>query len=74
MSVELLTEQHLEFVSLTGGYTGLSESIHVKMPHCWKSHVEAFFFKESQLFQSDLSINNQHGINFSTLKSDILHL
>ena len=26
------------------------------------------FFKESKLFESDLSINNQHGINFSTLK------
>ena len=34
---------HLEFVSLTltGGYTGLSESTLVKMPHCWKSHVAA---------------------------------
>ena len=41
MSVKLLTEHHLEFLSLKGGCTGLSESIHVKMPHCRKSHVAA---------------------------------
>ena len=42
-SVKLLTEQYLEFLSLTGGYTGLSESTLVKMPHCWKSHAAAHF-------------------------------
>ena len=41
MSVKLLTEHHLELLSLKGGYTGLSESTLVKMPHCWKSHVTA---------------------------------
>ena len=41
MSVKLLTEQHLEFLSLKGGCTGSSESTFVKMPHCWKSHVMA---------------------------------
>ena len=41
MSVKLLTENHLEFLSLKGGYTGSSESTLVKMPHCWKSHVTA---------------------------------
>ena len=39
MSIKLLTEHYLEFLSLRGGCKGLSESIHVKMPHCWKSHV-----------------------------------
>ena len=43
MSVKLLTEHYLEFLSLTGGYTGSSESTLVKMPHCWKSHVTAHF-------------------------------
>ena len=43
MTVKLLTEQHLEFLSLTEGCTGSSESTHVKMPHCWKSHVTAHF-------------------------------
>ena len=41
MSVKLLTEHNLEFLSLKGGCTGLSESILVKMPHCWKSHAAA---------------------------------
>ena len=41
MIVKLLTEHHLEFLSLKGGYTGSSESILVKMPHCWKLHVAA---------------------------------
>ena len=41
MNVKLLTEHHLEFLSLKGGCTGSSESTLVKMPHCWKSHVTA---------------------------------
>ena len=41
MSVKLLTEHHLEFLSLKGGYTGLSESTLVKIFDCWKSHVMA---------------------------------
>ena len=41
MIVKLLNEHHLEVLSLNGGFTGLSESTHVKMPHCWKSHVAA---------------------------------
>ena len=34
MSVKLLTEHRLEFVSLKGGYIDSSESTLVKMPHC----------------------------------------
>ena len=41
MSVKLLTEHHLEFLSLKGGCTCSSESTLVKMPHCWKSHALA---------------------------------
>ena len=41
MNVKLLTEHHLEFLSLKGGCIGLSESTIVKVPHCWKSHVTA---------------------------------
>ena len=41
MSVKLLTEHLLEFLSSKGGCTGSSESTLVKMPHCWKSHVTA---------------------------------
>ena len=31
---KLLTEHHLEFLSLKGGCRGSSESTHIKMPHC----------------------------------------
>ena len=41
MSVKLLTEHHLEFLSLTGGCTGSSESTLVKMSNCWKAHATA---------------------------------
>ena len=41
MIVKLLTAHHLEFLSLKGGCRGSSKSTHVKMPHCWKSHVMA---------------------------------
>ena len=41
MIVKLLTEHNLKFLSLKGGCRGSSESTHVKMPHCWKSHVTA---------------------------------
>ena len=41
MIVKLLTEHHLEFLSLKGGCRGSSESTHVKMTHCWKSHAAA---------------------------------
>ena len=41
LTIKLLTEQHLEFLSLIGDCIGSSESTLVKMPHCWKSHVTA---------------------------------
>ena len=41
MIVKLLTEHHLEFLSLKGGCTGSSESTLVKMSNCWKSHALA---------------------------------
>ena len=41
LSVKLLTEHHLEFLTLKRGCRGSSESTLVKMPHCWKSHVMA---------------------------------
>ena len=41
MTVKLQTEHHLVFLRLKGGCTGSSEFTHVKIPHCWKSHVTA---------------------------------
>ena len=49
MTVKLLTEHHLEHLSLTGGCIGWSESTLVKMPHCWKSHVAAHIAFVGQL-------------------------
>ena len=44
MIVKLLTEHHLEFLSLTGEWRGLSESTLVKMSNCWKSHATTQFY------------------------------
>ena len=52
MSVRLLTEHHLEFLSSKGGCTNSSESIHVKMPHFWKSHIAANMY----LLEVDCSV------------------
>ena len=47
MIVKLLTEHHLEFLSLKGGCIGLSESTRVDIPHCWKSHATAHILRAS---------------------------
>ena len=41
MIVKLPTKHYFEFLSLKGGCRGSPESTHVKMSHCWKSHVVA---------------------------------
>ena len=51
MIVKLLTEHHLEFLSLKGGCRGSSESTHVKKSHCWKSHSLAHFIITSAINQ-----------------------
>ena len=43
MIVKLLTEHHLEFLSLIGSCRGSSESRLVKMSKFWKSHAQAQF-------------------------------
>ena len=57
MTVNLLTELELEFLSLKGGCTGLSESIHVKLPYCWKSHVMALIINVASI--SDITPCNK---------------
>ena len=54
MTVKLLTENNLEFLSLKGGYIGSSESTLVKMPHCLKSHVAPHF--QCSLFSGTFTI------------------
>ena len=41
LTIKLLTEPHLRFLSLKGGCKCSSESTLVKIPHCWKSRVMA---------------------------------
>ena len=48
MTVKLLTEYHLEFLSLKGGCTGSYESTLVKMSHCLKPHVAAHIYLSPQ--------------------------
>ena len=55
MTVKLLTEHHLEFLRLKGGFTGSSESTHVEMIHCWKSHVAAHMQKSPLNAHADIS-------------------
>ena len=50
MIVKLLTEHHLEFLSLKGGCRGSSES------NCWKSHANAQLFN---LISSKLPLSSQ---------------
>ena len=60
MSVKLLTEHHLEFLSLKGGCRGSSEYTHVKMPYCWKSHATAhllcWYLPQMQLVMAETNI------------------
>ena len=51
MSVKLLTERHLQFISLTGGCIGSYESTLVEMPHCWKSYDVAHILVKSRALQ-----------------------
>ena len=55
MTVKLLTEHHLEFLSLTGRCRGSSDSTFVKMPHCLKSYVTAQLEK-NLLLSADLPL------------------
>ena len=74
MSVKLLTEHHLEFLNLTGGYTGSSESTLVKVPHCWKSHVAAHLYLPClsmlQTGPFHKTVNSQYSITVIDVSSD----
>ena len=57
MIVNLLTEHHLEFLSLTGGYTGSSESTLVKC-HIVGNHIhdtaQIIFMRTPKIMMSGL--------------------
>ena len=62
MTVKLLTEHHLEFLGLKGGYSCSSESTHVKTPHCWKSHVKPHFYYREKLKVIGVTASNTWGL------------
>ena len=67
MIVQLLTEYHLEFLSLKEGCRGSSKPALVKMAHCWKYHgIVHLLFCKNDLFtlyifktQSDTRYNRR---------------
>ena len=59
----LLTENHLEFLSLKECCTGWSESTLVKMPHCWKSHVGAHIYRFNSISDNMFSYDTAQIIN-----------
>ena len=66
MIVKLLTDQHLEFLSLKGGCPGSPESTLIKMPHCLKSHAAAQTLLSFQLQSASLLfVDNPVGTGFS---------
>ena len=68
MSVELLTEHNLEFLSLKGGCTGSSESTHVKMPQCWKSQIQHLRVLRQEKYFSAFKFLRAVSVEFSMNK------
>ena len=59
MNAKLLTELHLEFLSLKGDCKGSYESALVKMPNCWKSHALAHIIWAVTQKMALLHVNNE---------------
>ena len=72
MIVKLMIEHYLEFLSLTGGCTGLSESTLVKIPHCWISHAMAQSFS-IKFFHIILSLPGLHVLTAPLQRSTCLY-
>ena len=76
MIVKLLTEHHLEFLSLKGGCRGSSESTLVKIPYCWKSHATAHicsvnvrYWPNTERDRGYVCENSKHYQGYSDTKS-----
>ena len=71
MSVKLLTEHRLEFVSLKGGCTGSSESTLVKMRHCVAAQFMIYWLRtdayDSYLGEKENS-DKYHKSSFSCMQ------
>ena len=71
MTVKLLTEHHLEFLSLKEGCTCSSESTLVKIPHCWKSHVTEHITGRQVLFVPSFLVQPGMSAFSSSLEFDL---
>ena len=77
MSDKLLTEHHLEFLSLKGGCRGSSESTLVKMSNWWKSHAADHLSSPRHSIKNTATYNghNFHPlfafIHFSTVQKSV---
>ena len=69
MTVKLLTEHHLEFLSLKEGCKGSYESALVEIPHCWKSHVVAHVKVTVQSHYNTSHYNTELDITWSCFGS-----
>ena len=78
MSVKLLTQHHLEYLSFKGGCTCSSVSTLVKIPHCWKSRVTAHMFLKRLSFDYKLVRDNSllavSSVNYFTMIITLVNL
>ena len=65
MSVKLLTEHRLEFVSLKGGCTGSSETTLVKMRHCVAAQFMIYWLRTDAY---DSKSDKYHKSSFSCMQ------
>ena len=70
MSVKLLTEHRLEFVSLKGGCKGSSESTLVKMPHCVSAQFMIYWLRADTL---GTFISQREGKNQTSTTNLVFH-
>ena len=74
MIVKLLTEYYLEFLSLRGGYTGLSEYTIVKMVTCHVSYI--FHYRDGKVALQILvwAFHNPEELLSSNFTSNYTHM
>ena len=73
MSVKLLTEHRLEFVSLKGGCTGSSESTLVRMPHCVAAQFMIFWLRADAYDTLGIFISHWKGKIQTSTTSLVFH-
>ena len=69
MSVKLLTEHRLEFVSLKGGCTGSSES----MPHCVAAQFMIYWLRADAYDTLGTFISQRKGKNQTSTTNLVFH-